>query len=248
MNDWVKTESDGGIFKITLDRADKLNALTDSMYAALNQALAEAESNDKVKVIMLQSSSKHFCAGNDLADFLQTPFNLESQVVRFLRNLARLQKPLVVAVSGAVVGIGLTMLLHADVVVAASNSKLSVPFIKLGLTPEGGSTKLLARRVGEAVARDWLFTGRTFDGNEAMRAGLVSQLAEDADKSRETALAIAQEMAAYSGELLKTTKQLLNEADKQEIVAAINREAEVFAMRLKSDEAQAAFKAFLQRS
>jgi len=166
----------GPVYEIQINRPDKMNALTDKMYGRLIDQLNFAESDDAIKVILLRSSSKHFSAGNDLADFLETDFNFESNVVQFLVTMASLSKPIIAAVSGAAVGIGTTMLLHCDLVYASETSKFSVPFIKLGLTPEGGSSQMLADRCGLAKANDWLLTGRNVLADEALASGLVNHL------------------------------------------------------------------------
>lgn len=235
------------VYEIQISRGDKMNALTDAMYGSLVEQFLFAESDVATKVIFLRSDNGHFSAGNDLADFLETEFNDDSNVVLFLKTLAQLKKPLVCAVGGAAVGIGTTLLLHCDLVYASQDSKFSVPFIKLGLTPEGGSSTLLAKRCGTAKAHDWLFTGRTFLAEEAHTSGLVNGLFDDTEATWSQARQIAEKLAKSSSEVLNQTKALLKEEQVGEVLRIMTKEAKVFAERLQSDEAKAAFYSFLKR-
>jgi len=242
----INAQLNNRVYEIQISRGDKMNALTDEMYGSLVEQLKHAENNDEVRVIFLRSDNKHFSAGNDLADFLETEFNPESNVVQFLLTLARFTKPIICAVGGAAVGIGTTMLLHCDLVYAAENSKFSVPFIKLGLTPEGGSSVLLAKRCGIAKSNDWLFTGRTFIAQEALDSGLVNNIFPDIEATWDEARNSAESLAKSSSSVLNETKALLK-PEQDETVKTILKEAKVFAQCLKSEEAQVAFNAFLKR-
>ncbi len=237
----------GEVYEIQISRGDKMNALTDAMYGSLVEQLNYADSDPKSKVVLLRSSNQHFSAGNDLADFLESEFNDQSNVVKFLKALASLQKPLVCAVGGAAVGIGTTMLLHCDLVIASADSKFSVPFIKLGLTPEGGSSLLLRQRCGTAKANEWLLTGKTFLADEALSAGLVNSVEENVEATWQTAMDTAQSLARSSKEVLIETKKLLKGEQTETVIEVMQKEAKLFAERLQSDEAKTAFNAFLKR-
>ncbi len=243
----VKGELHRHVYEIVISRGDKMNALTEAMYGSLTEQLKHAEQDPQVKVILLRSDNPHFSAGNDLADFLESEFNDDSNVVQFLKTLARLKKPLVCAVAGAAVGIGTTLLLHCDLVYASNDSKFSVPFIKLGLTPEGGSSLLLRQRCGTAKANEWLLTGKTFLADEAHQAGLVNALCDDLESTWKTAMETAQNLAKSSMEVLKETKSLLKSEQVETVIKVMEKEAKIFAERLQSDEAKAAFNAFLKR-
>lgn len=238
---------DGDVLEIQISRGDKLNALTNEMYGSLVSQLKLAENNEQIKVIFLRSDNKHFSAGNDLADFLETEFNESSNVVTFLKTIATLTKPIVCAVGGAVVGIGTTMLLHCDLVYASEDSKFSVPFIKLSLTPEGGSSKLIAQRCGAAKANDWLLTGRTFLAKEALQSGLINDVFEDTETTWTNARKTAQNLAKSSLNVLTQTKSLLKGDQVDNVLDLMKKEAAIFADCLKSDDAKAAFKTFLNR-
>ena len=237
----------GEVYEIQIARGDKMNALTDLMYGSLIEQLEHAEKDESIRVIFLRSDNKHFSAGNDLADFLETEFDESSNVIRFLVGLARLKKPLVCAVGGAAVGIGTTLLLHCDLIYASDDSKFSVPFIKLGLTPEGASSKLLAQRCGTAKANDWLLTGRTFLTDEALKSGLINGSYPDIETTWNEARNIAVKLAKSSNRVLQETKALLKADQIDDVIETMRKEAVVFAKGLETDEAKAAFHAFLNR-
>src|SRR5579872_7595198 len=141
---------EGGVCEVRLNRPEKRNAITFAMYEALVAALHEARSDAAVRVVLLGGEGPGFCAGNDLQDFLQGPkFTPAHPVMELMRTLATFTKPLVAAVHGPTVGIGVTMLLHCDLVVAAARStRLITPFVQLGVVPEAASTMLLPRLIG----------------------------------------------------------------------------------------------------
>ncbi|PCI64689.1 MAG: enoyl-CoA hydratase [Gammaproteobacteria bacterium] len=235
------------VYEIQISRGEKMNALTDAMYGSLVSHLNYAENSNDIKVIIIRSDNKHFSAGNDLADFLETEFNNESNVIQFLRAMATLKKPVIAAVGGAAVGIGVTMLLHCDWVVACDDTKFSVPFIKLGLTPEGGSSRLLAQRCGTARAHDWLLTGRTFLADEALSCGLVNKTSASIESTWGDAQILAKGLTKSSLRALTDTKALLKADEIDSVLVLMEKEAKVFASALKTTECQNAFNAFLNK-
>jgi enoyl-CoA hydratase/carnithine racemase len=243
----IYADLDGSLYELKISRENKMNALTDAMYGSLVEHLQYAEANPEIKVIYLRSDNEHFTAGNDLQDFVQNDFDDDSNVIQFLKIITRLKKPLICAVGGAAVGIGTTLLLHCDLVYACEDTKFSLPFIKLGLTPEGGSTKLLAERCGTAKANDWLFTGRTFLAAEAEQSGLVNGTFSDMQATWEGARKIAKSLSQNSLEVLLSTKELLKGEQVEEVLTVIKKEVKVFTERLNSDESQAIMKAFLNK-
>src|SRR3569833_156570 len=151
------------------------------MYDALWDAVVRAEADESVRVILLSGAGANFTAGNDLGDFLSGPaMSEEHSAARFVRLLPKIRKVLIAAVHGSTVGIGVTALLHCDLVVAARSTRLAMPFVKLGLVPEAGSSLLLPRLVGYQRAAELLLLGRPFDASEALELGLVNRVTEDA--------------------------------------------------------------------
>ena len=160
---------------IEITRPDKKNALTGAMYDAMTAALSLSANEAGLGAVVLTGSNGVFTAGNDINDFLAYRGDVTgSPGLRFIKALARFEKPLVAAVDGLAIGIGTTMLLHCDLVYASPTASLRVPFVDLGLTPEGGSSMLLPRRIGMARASELLLLGEAISAERAERFGLVN--------------------------------------------------------------------------
>jgi len=248
MPDLVLVTDDGPVRTVRMNRPEKKNALTVPMYAALVDALAGAGASAATRVIVIAGAPGAFCAGNDLQDFLNATQNAEGlapPLIGFLYALARAEKPLVAAVSGLAVGIGTTMLLHCDHVVAASDARFSTPFVHLGLVPEAASSLLAPRRMGHARAFSLLAMGRPLDAAGALAAGLVNTVVAPGEVEAE-AMQAAREIAALPAQALAATRRLLR-GSPDEVIRRIDEEAAEFKRRLASPEAKAAFEAFLAR-
>ena len=150
----VRVERREGVLSITLNRPERRNAITIDMYAALADAIESAANDDAIRVVTIRGEGQDFAAGNDLGDFLKAlPRDTnEIPVWRLLRLLATCETPLVAAVHGNCVGIGTTMLLHCDLVIAEAGARFSLPFVDLALVPEAASTLLLPLRAGRRPA------------------------------------------------------------------------------------------------
>ncbi|MBV1788225.1 enoyl-CoA hydratase/isomerase family protein [Marinobacterium sp. D7] len=236
-----------GIVELRLSRPEKKNALTQAMYGQLVELLSAAAEDSDTHVVLLSGAGEAFCAGNDIADFLNgasDPTQLQI-IVQFLHTLVDFPKPLLAAVQGDAVGIGTTLLLHCDLVVAADSLKCQMPFVRLGLVPEGGSSLLITQRLGQRQAFELLIEGRPFGAEQAMQVGLANQIVATAELAT-AALARATAIATLPPEAVRLSKRLLKEKQREELHRVIDTEATLFAKRLSSAEAQAAFKAFLQ--
>lgn len=205
---------DGRVWSIGIDRPTKRNALDEILFDGLANALSLAQEDPRIHCVLLRGSTDCFCSGHDIARFEALwPQPADGVVVRCIDALLNLSKPLIAAVCGPAVGFGATMLLHADWIVAGESATFRFPFTDLGIVPEAGATSLLARRVGDLAARDWLMSGRTISSEEAFRLGLVSCLRPDAD-----VLSAANEYAAGLatkplGALVATRRLLLEGAN-----------------------------------
>lgn len=243
----ILTETAEGICRIRINRPEKKNALTIAMYEAIVAAMKDAEANPAVRVILFQGNGSCFTAGNDVMDFINAPPADESSpVFQFLQALVAAEKVLVAGVHGAAVGIGTTMLLHCDYVVAATSSKLHLPFVNLGLCPEAGASFLLPLLVGYQRASELLLLGEPFDADRAHALGLVNQVCEEADLT-ETAMKYAKAFAAKPPAALRASKSLLKHGYQQAVMRAISKEGKEFLQRLSSPEAAEAFQAFAER-
>src|SRR5438067_7247779 len=178
MSEHVRVEKDGGLLAITLARPERRNAITVDMYGALADAVAGAFEDGEPRLITIRGEGQDFAAGNDLADFLEAaPRDEEIPVWRLLRGLAECEIPIVAAVQGNCVGIGTTMLLHCDLVIADDTARFSLPFVDLALVPEAASTLLLPRLAGRRRAARYLLLCELFGAQEAEAIGLVSHRA-----------------------------------------------------------------------
>jgi enoyl-CoA hydratase/carnithine racemase len=247
MSEHIRFEVADGVATVAIARPAKKNALTLDMYDALVAAFERAAADDAVQVILLQGAEGVFTAGNDLMDFMQRPpAGEDSPVFRFLTALSGAEKPLVVAVDGPAVGLGTTLLLHADLVYASDRARFHMPFINLGLVPEGGSSFLLPGLAGHVKAAELLMFGDPFDAQTALRIGLVNEVLP-ADALLARARARAAELAKKPSQALRATKRLLKEGTRAAVQDTLRREGAVFVERLSSPEAMAAFQAFFTR-
>ncbi len=247
MTDHIVVTDDAGVRIIRMNRAEKKNALTLAMYAQMARALAEADESDAIRCTVIAGAPGAFCAGNDINDFLKAAQggSWETTAGDFLQALAKSRKPMVAAVGGVAVGIGTTMLFHADHVVAGASATLSTPFIKLELIPEAASTLLAPMRLGYARAFSLLVMGRPLSAPEARDFGLVNAVVDDAEVDR-TALDAAREIAALPPRTVAVTRALMR-GQRNEIIKQIETKSAHFADLLQSDEARSAFMAFLAR-
>lgn len=247
MTEHLKKSFADGVLTLRLDRPGKKNALTRGMYDAMAQGLAAAATHDETRVVILAGGTD-FTAGNDLSDFaaVESDKPRPSAAFEFLEQIRAFPKPVVAAVRGVAIGIGTTMLLHCDAVVVARQARLQMPFSRLALVPEGGSSLLLARRVGSALASWWLMSGEAFSGEDAARAGLALRAVEDAQVEAE-AVALASQLAALPPGALAETKRLLRAPLQAELEAVMDAERDAFSRQLRTPEAQAVFASFLAR-
>jgi enoyl-CoA hydratase/carnithine racemase len=246
MADAIAVTDAGGIRTIRINRPEKKNALTLAMYAGMTDALGEAQQNDAIRCVIFAGAPDVFCAGNDLADFLKAAEGgLDTRAHDFITSLAHTRKPIVAAVNGAAVGVGTTMLLHCDHVVAGRGATLSTPFLKLGLIPEAASTMLAPLRLGHARAFSLLVMGRPLGAEAARDAGLVNTVVDPTEVDG-VALKAAQEIAALPPRALAVTRALMR-GNTDTIRERMETESGHYKDFLKSDEARAAFQAFFAR-
>ena len=251
-NEQVVTTVADGVMTLRLNRAAKKNALTKAMYSALTEGLAQAAGDDGVRVVIIAADGGDFCAGNDILDFAQDFPAMQAEgfdpdampVFRFLKALTFFEKPLIAAVQGQAVGVGVTLLLHCDLVVAADNARLSLPFLKLGLVPEAGSTLLLPQRIGHARTFAWMALGEVIGAPEALSLGLVNRCVPVSHVDA-AATDMAQRLVKLSASSLRHTKAFMR--DPETLWQVIRAEGAVFREQLLSPEAQAAFMAFMSR-
>jgi enoyl-CoA hydratase/carnithine racemase len=238
---------DQGVATLTFDRPDKKNAITGEMYEAIVRHLREISADKTARVVLVTGAGSAFTAGNDLKDFTDPKFaRPDSPVLSFMQALATFDKPVVAAVNGMAVGIGVTMLLHCDLVYVSEGVTFSMPFVNLGLVPEFGSTLLLPMTVGRVRAAEKLLLGRPFNAAEALAMGIANAVLAPAVLLAH-AEAAARSFNALPPGAVRDTKKLLRQAQATLVQEAILREAGVFGGRLAGPEAREAIAAIREK-
>lgn len=245
--DHVQTEFLEGILTIRFNRPEKKNALSSAMYTCLAETLREADDDAAVRVILLTGAGECFTSGYELSEFQNNPpVGEKSPVMRFLMAISTARKPLVAAVSGTAVGVGVTMLLHCDLVYAGTSARFSMPFVSLGLCPEAGSTLLLPRMMGHQRAAALLLLGEPFGAETARELGIANAVCPDGELL-ELARGAARRLAAQPPAAVRLAKELLKRGYATALRETIAVEGECFVARLASPEAAEALQAFMER-
>ncbi|PAJ74187.1 hypothetical protein CJF42_11915 [Pseudoalteromonas sp. NBT06-2] len=232
---------------IQFNRPKYKNALTEQMYRDLTQFLLEAEEDNLIHVIMLTGDENDFCAGNDINDFINNPpTSTQADVFIFLLTLNRLTKPLIAGVSGSAIGIGTTMLLHCDYIVASEGALFKMPFVSLGCTPEGGSSLILPMLIGQKKSAQLLMLGEGFNESQANEFGIINQIC-NLGQCLQNTLDVAIKMANQPPAAIQASKHIMKANIVNQIEQTILGEGELFIQRLQSPEAKEALTAFVEK-
>jgi enoyl-CoA hydratase/carnithine racemase len=247
MSDHIVTTFKDGILQIRINRPEKKNALTQEMYSGIAAALSQADENPEVRVVTLTGTGDSFTSGNDVADFLTRDASSSDQrpVGGFLATIAAAKKPLLAGVNGMAIGVGVTMLLHCDLVYAAEGATFQMPFTNLGVVPEAASSQLLPQMVGYHRAAELMLLGERIDARRALEIGLINGVSPAAELAA-TLTARAAAIAAKPASAIVATKALLRRAPEATLARMSIENAE-FARLLQSPEARAIMQAFLDR-
>ncbi|BCQ56986.1 enoyl-CoA hydratase-related protein [Burkholderia gladioli] len=250
MSDEILITIEHGVLRLVFNRPSRKNAITDNMYRRLAQALEQAETNPAVRCVLFTGVGEAFTAGNDLAEFSarnQLGGSGEEALgpaADFMKVLARSSLPVVAAVNGLAVGIGVTMLLHCDLVFVASDARLITPFVNLALSPEFASSHLLPQRIGHVRAFAMFALGEPINGATAAEYGIANQ-ALPGDQVLAAAIAATQRLTCQPVASLRVTKQLMRNADR--LVDLIAHENKIFVDQLGRAEAKEALAAFKEK-
>ena len=235
---------------VTLDRPDKLNALTVDMREALGTAFENAARDPAVRAVLLQASGKAFCASGDvgkMGDFTPTSGReLLKLAHRMVRNLANIEKPVVAAVRGAVAGIGWSMALACDMVIASETARFTQVFRHVGLVPDGGAVYFLTQHLGLLRAKELVYSGRRIDAQEAFSLGLVNRVVADYELDR-VALAQAQELASGPTFALGTAKKMFKLMYQPDLETLLDAEAWAQGLALLTDDHKEGVQAFFDK-
>src|SRR6201984_716742 len=245
--DDILTESSGNILRIQLNRPARKNAMTVAMYNTMADLLNGAAKDDQIRVVLWHGAGDSFSAGNDIQDFLKNPPGSgESPQARLIQALINFDKPIVVAVQGAAIGGGTTMLTHCDLVYAGESAKFQMPFVNLALVPEFGSSFSIPARIGHIRAAELILWGLPFDARKAADLGFVTQVVSDQNLLA-TASETARKLAAKPPGALRASKRLLKRSFREQIKTAMKAEDEEFSVQVRSNDAKEAFAAFLEK-
>ena len=248
MTDDVIVTDSGAIRIIRMNRAGKRNAITFAMYEAMTGALQSANASDAVRCVIIAGVPGAFSAGNDLTDFLTIADSSDvpnRPVTQFLRALIGCRKPIVAAVNGLAVGIGATLLLHCDFVVASSDARFSTPFVRLGLVPEAASSLLAPLLFGHRHAFEFLVMGHALTATDAKALGLINLIVSP-DELEAQAMQAAGEIADLPADSVRLSRELIR-GPVDALLARVEQENSMFAERLRSPEPRAAIEAFFRR-
>jgi len=248
MSDEVQIRRVGDVQVVRLNRPEKKNALTRTMYDAVTGALKAAETDAAVAVTVITGTEGVFCAGNDIGDFAKraTDLGRPGGASSLIQTLPTLEKPLIAAVDGLAIGVGVTMLFHCDLVYASPRASFRTPFLDLGLVMEAGSSLLAPSIMGHQRAFELLCLGEPFDADAGLRAGFVNRVVPAAELEAE-AMKAATRLAAKPRAALAAAKRLMKLGVKDRALEQMGREAVLFAELLQSAEAREAFAAFLEK-
>lgn len=220
--DFITVAVEEGIATIALDRPEKMNALNDQMRGELIAAFDTVGADVSVRAIILTGNGKAFCAGGDIAGMrgrLDAPagevaFNgwkRQRKTHRGVEVIHHTTKPVIAAVNGAAMGLGLDMALACDFIIAADSAKMGMSFLKRGLVSDGGGMYFLPRRVGLSKAKELILTARTLEAPEALSIGMVDRIAP-ADSLLDDAKAWAKELTVGSPAAVALTKEILDQS------------------------------------
>jgi len=244
----VLVEKSEKLVTLTLNRPDKKNALTRAMYATLAAEIANADTDPTIRCILIKANGDIPMAGNDLADFAAmgdaTAAPKPEDANPLLPALARAQTPIVAAVHGRAVGVGVTMLLHCDMVFVSDDALLIAPFVNLALVPEAGSSLLMPLRIGHVRAFEMFVLGEPVNAEKAVNWGIANK-AVPPSELHAVARAAATSIAARAPASVVATKSLMRE--QSIMLSRISEETGHFMRQLKSAEFKEAFTAFSER-
>lgn len=235
-----------GRHELIINRPERRNALTDAMYRQLDCALQAAQADPACHAVILSGSGGHFTAGNDLAEFQIPQDTSDIASIAFLHTLASIDVPVIAAVEGQAVGVGVTLLQHCDFVYADESARFWLPFVSLGLCPEGASSLLLSRIAGSRRAAQWLLGATPFGAAEAFDGQLLTAISATGDTLADARLC-AQRLATHPVQALRLSKRMMRDPDRAEVARVLDAERDQFLARLHSAEAQAAFQKFFAR-
>ena len=242
----LEERSPSGILLMRFNRPERKNAFNGQMWREATETLSEAQQDEEVRVVVITGSGSAFSAGQDLGEMQNASTESATGFPQFMDQLITFDKPLIAAVNGVGVGIGITLLLHCDYVLIAENARLRAPFVTLGVAPEAGSSYLFPAILGYRAATDLLFESDFITATRATELGLATQCCKPSELLPE-AVARAEQLAKKPLGSLRATKRLLLATREDAVRAARSREDQAFVGRIGSPENIEAIQAFFEK-
>jgi 2-(1,2-epoxy-1,2-dihydrophenyl)acetyl-CoA isomerase len=246
----VKLVKQNGVATMTLDRPDKLNAMSDDLWNALEEHIGDVGRDEKVRAVILTGAGRAFCAGGDVTgmgkvDTIASRTRAKSRH-RVISALYNLEKPVIAAVRGAVYGVGISLALACDLMVASETARFSLAFKNVGLVPDGGAIFFLTQYLGIGKAKELVYTARPLSAHEAHAMGLAMQVVPD-DRLEPEAQALAREMAASATYALALAKKMFQSMAMPTLETLLETEALAFSIARASDDHEEGVNAFKQK-
>jgi 2-(1,2-epoxy-1,2-dihydrophenyl)acetyl-CoA isomerase len=244
-------ERKDGVGTLALNRPEKLNAINRKMTEELNSAMVEIAKDTGVRALVVTGVGRGFCSGADVGDMTQAAAPIENRywtqmMHKIILGLTDLEKPVIAKVNGAAVGIGCSLALSADIIIASENAKFSLIFSRIGLIPDGGSLFHLPRLVGPAKAKELIFTAKMVDAKEAERIGLISK-AVPADELDNEVNMLAKQLAEGATAAFGITKKIINKGLSMDLSSVLECEAFGQTIAGTTQDAQEGVIAFLEK-
>lgn len=231
--------------ELQLNRPSCMNAINIEMYRDLSAQLRAAHNDPSVTALIIHGAGPHFCAGNDLSELVNATADTPIAAADFLKSLITADLPIIAAIQGNVVGVGVTLLQHCDFVYAKSDTQFSLPFTKLGVCPEGASSLLFAQIVGHKKAARWLLDAEPFNAEQALEAGLITAISDPFTTPLEQARRRATSLAQKPQGSLRDSKRLMATHQRENQLKAVDDEIEIFKQRLRNADTLEAIQALL---
>ncbi|MFY9311333.1 MAG: enoyl-CoA hydratase-related protein [Bacteroidia bacterium] len=251
MSTFIKTEMDGSVLKISLNRPDKFNSFTREMALQMQAALDKAATDPSVRAVYLTGEGKAFCAGQDLAEAIDINGPGIERIVRdhynpIVMKLRALEKPVICAVNGVAAGAGANIALACDVVIAGTSVAFIQAFSKIGLVPDNGGSFFLPRIIGFGKASALIMLGDKVSAEDAEKMGMIYRVVDDS-KLHEEAMTVAKTLAAMPTRALGMTKLMLNQSMDNDLAQQLECEAEMQIAAANTKDYQEGVNAFLEK-
>jgi len=237
--------------KITLNRPEKYNSFVREMALSFQNTLANCESDDSIRCILITGAGKAFCAGQDLKEAIDPQGPEIEQIVRehynpIIKRIREIEKPVIAAVNGVAAGAGANLALACDIVTATQSAKFIQAFSKIGLIPDSGGTYFLPRLIGLPKATAFMMTGEPVSSEKAEALGMIYAVYEDAEFESKT-LELARSIAAMPTKGLGYTKRLLNQSFNNSLEDQLDLEAATQSLSANADDHKEGIQAFLEK-